>query len=251
MDSITSIITIDKHSPAPLYAQIKESVKAAVRTGKLGPGDKLPTEEEICSCFGVSRPVVRQAYSQLAAERIIERRRGHGSYVKAADTDDLKLYQLLNFEEEMKLLGKTPGTRLIKTEILEGSAKIRQALEMGEKEKCLMICRLRYADQIPFSLVTNYVSLSRFPGIDQFDFSKESLFRVLESHYGVKIYKACRTMEARIIDPDAASLLQVEKKTAASIVTSTDFDGQDRPAGISIEIFPGGVHRFCFTVYRE
>ena len=58
-------------------------------------------------------------------------------------------------------------------------------------------------------------------------------------------------MEARIIDPDAASLLQVEKKTAASIVTSTDFDGQDRPAGISIEIFPGGVHRFCFTVYRE
>ena len=63
-------------------------------------------------------------------------------------------------------------------------------------------------------------SLPSSTGIQQLDFSRESLFRVLESRYGVRIYKACRTMEARIIDPADADLLQVKRRSAASIITS-------------------------------
>ena len=251
MDPIISVISIDKHSSVPLHAQLRECIRTAIRSGLLAPGDKLPTEEELCSQFAISRPVVRQAYAQLAAEQMIERRRGHGSYVKNVNADTLKLYQLLSFEEEMQLLGKRPGTRLISSETAPGSPQIRRLLQMKDGDLCFRIRRLRTADGLPFCLVDNYVSLARFPGIQQLDFSRESLFRVLESRYGVRIYKACRTMEARIIDPADADLLQVKRRSAASIITSVDYDSQDCPAGLSIEVFPGDSHRFSFTVCRE
>lgn len=248
---MTSIISIDKHCQIPLYSQIKDSIRTAIRDGKLAPGDKLPTEEEICRTFDISRPVVRQAYAELSAERIIERRRGQGSYVRQLDADNIKLFQLLNFYEEMKILGKKPENQLIKTEIIPYDPFIYDALELTKDDRCLMIMRVRYADNLPFALIHNYVSLSRFPGIEHFDFAHESLYRIIEEQYNTKIYKACRTMQAQIIAPFAADLLRVKKNTAASVVTSQVYDNYDKPIEISVEIFPGETHKFNFTVYRD
>lgn len=251
MTDIHSIITIDKHSKIPLHSQVKESIRSAILEGKLLPGDKLPTEDEICGEFNVSRPVVRQAYSGLASDRIIERKRGHGSYVKRMDVDNVKLYQLINFNEEMKILGKKPGTQLILSQVIPYDGDIYQALKMEKEDICYKILRVRYADNLPFSLISNYVSLKRFEGIDRFDFAVESLYNVLESHYHTRIYKSCRTIRSQIIDPGDANLLRVEKKTAAHIVTSRDYDSFDTPVGLSIEVFPGETHEFSFTVYRD
>ncbi|MGL6217095.1 MAG: GntR family transcriptional regulator, partial [Lacrimispora sphenoides] len=55
-------IQIDKYSPVPLYEQLKGCLITAIRSGNLIPGQKLPTEDELCRKFGISRPVVRQAY---------------------------------------------------------------------------------------------------------------------------------------------------------------------------------------------
>ena len=48
-------ITINKYSLVPLYSQLKESIKEAIQNGTLKPGDKLPTEHEICNHFNLSR----------------------------------------------------------------------------------------------------------------------------------------------------------------------------------------------------
>ncbi|MCI8615935.1 GntR family transcriptional regulator [Parablautia intestinalis] len=251
MTNAISFITIDKHNQVPLYFQVKESILSAIRSGKFLPGDKLPTEEELCKEFGISRPVVRQAYSELTAEHIIERKRGHGSYVKQMDIANMSFHQLINFEEEMKILGKKPGTQLIRAEVVPYDTDIYQSLDMEKEDPCFMIVRVRYADCMPFSLISNYISLARFPGLDRFDFAVESLYRTLEGHYHTKIYKANRTMHSQIIDPTAANLLRVEKQTAAHIVTSVDFDCLDKPVGMSVEVFPGETHEFSFTVYRR
>ena len=54
-------ITINKYSLVPLYSQLKESIKEAIQNGTLKPGDKLPTEHEICNHFNLSRTVTRAA----------------------------------------------------------------------------------------------------------------------------------------------------------------------------------------------
>ena len=56
-------IKINKYSSVPLYEQIRQCIIEAIQKGILKPGQKLPTEECICKACGVSRPVVRQAYT--------------------------------------------------------------------------------------------------------------------------------------------------------------------------------------------
>lgn len=72
---------IDKESPLPLYWQLKEIIKEKIGQGELKPGDRIPTENELCKRFAISRTPVRQALAELANEGLLFRRRGRGTFV--------------------------------------------------------------------------------------------------------------------------------------------------------------------------
>lgn len=69
-------IQLDKTSAVPLYEQLRKALLEAITSGKLSAGTKLPTEEELCAQFGISRPVARQAYNMLIEEGFVERMAG-------------------------------------------------------------------------------------------------------------------------------------------------------------------------------
>ena len=79
-------IQLDKTSAVPLYEQLRKALLEAITSGKLSAGTKLPTEEELCAQFGISRPVARQAYNMLIEEGFVERMRGRGTFVRSPDT---------------------------------------------------------------------------------------------------------------------------------------------------------------------
>lgn len=64
------------------YEYIANQLKQSILTGTLLPGDKLPSEAEICSTYCVSRPSARNAISALAAQGLIETKKGKGSFVR-------------------------------------------------------------------------------------------------------------------------------------------------------------------------
>ncbi|HON73295.1 MAG TPA: GntR family transcriptional regulator, partial [bacterium] len=66
----------------PVYAKIAEALKEEIRNGHFRPGDKLPTEEELCKIYSVSRGTVRRAFQILESEGTISKRQGIGSFVK-------------------------------------------------------------------------------------------------------------------------------------------------------------------------
>ncbi|HID87613.1 MAG TPA: extracellular solute-binding protein [Anaerolineae bacterium] len=72
---------INKNMPVPIYYQLKESIKEKIEKGDLKPGDRIPTEQELCEMFGISRTPVRQALTELAYEGILYRRPGRGTFV--------------------------------------------------------------------------------------------------------------------------------------------------------------------------
>ena len=73
---------------APKYEHIASQLKHSILTGELLPGDKLPSEAEICSTYGVSRSSARGAISALAAQGLVETRKGSGSFVLEQCTSD-------------------------------------------------------------------------------------------------------------------------------------------------------------------
>lgn len=67
---------------APLSDQVADAIALEIRTSRLVPGDKLPTEAELTAQFGVSRTVVREAVSRLKSLGLVETRQGSGAYIK-------------------------------------------------------------------------------------------------------------------------------------------------------------------------
>ncbi len=84
-----------KQRQRPKYAHVLEVLSRGVRSGRWKRGDRLPSEAELVTTFGVSRITVTRAMRDLQASGLVERRPGSGTYVKAARTDDSLSFGLL------------------------------------------------------------------------------------------------------------------------------------------------------------
>ncbi|MBN1179442.1 MAG: extracellular solute-binding protein [Anaerolineae bacterium] len=76
-------MTIDRSAPVPIYYQLKRIIQAHIEQGILQPGDRLPTEQELCEQYGISRSPVRHALNELTYEGVITRRPALGTFVAA------------------------------------------------------------------------------------------------------------------------------------------------------------------------
>jgi GntR family transcriptional regulator len=71
------------HAPtfSPLYRQIKQLIMGNLESGEWGPGDAIPSESELAGRFGVSQGTVRKAIDEMAAENLLVRQQGKGTFV--------------------------------------------------------------------------------------------------------------------------------------------------------------------------
>jgi multiple sugar transport system substrate-binding protein len=76
-------VAIDPKQPIPLYFQLKTLLLEEILGGRYAPGDRLPTEHELCDHYGISRTPVSRALSELAEEGVILRHRRRGTFVNA------------------------------------------------------------------------------------------------------------------------------------------------------------------------
>ena len=78
---------IDRKSPSPIYQQLKEIIRRKIEDGEFTPGQRIPTEYELCDMFSVSRAPVRQALSELVNEGLLNRQQGSGTFVNRRSGD--------------------------------------------------------------------------------------------------------------------------------------------------------------------
>jgi len=78
-----SLVAIDPHDRTPLYAQLERALRAAIATGRLRPGDQLPTVRQLAVELRINANTVARVYVDLERSGVIETRRGVGSFVTA------------------------------------------------------------------------------------------------------------------------------------------------------------------------
>jgi GntR family transcriptional regulator len=78
-----SIVAIDPRDPTPIYAQLERGVRAAIATGRLRPGDQLPTVRQLAVDLQINANTVARVYATLERAGVIETRRGVGSFIAA------------------------------------------------------------------------------------------------------------------------------------------------------------------------
>src|SRR4051794_29860693 len=123
---------IDRQSPMPYYAQVKDILKDAIRSGDWGANAQLPSEAELCAMFDVSRTVIRQALQDLMHEGIISRRKGKGSFVAAQKIKAGLVQKLTGFYQDMVDQGYVPVTQVLKQALVPANAEIAAHLRIEE-----------------------------------------------------------------------------------------------------------------------
>ena len=77
------IVSVDPRDATPIYAQLERGLRAAIATGRLRPGDQLPTVRQLAVELKVNANTVARVYGELERARVIETRRGVGSFISA------------------------------------------------------------------------------------------------------------------------------------------------------------------------
>jgi GntR family transcriptional regulator len=80
-------LSIDSNDPTPIYAQLERALRAGIATGRLQPGDQLPTVRQLAVDLRVNANTVARVYAELERAAVIETRRGVGSFISATPAE--------------------------------------------------------------------------------------------------------------------------------------------------------------------
>ena len=244
-------IIISRSSPIPLYAQLKACVLEAINDKTLKPGDQLPTEDELCQRYGISRPVIRQAYTDLINNGLITRVKGRGTFVREQEIKSQFFQQLTAFEEDVRLAGKVPQVIVLERSELIDRAEVCSQMALPVEERIYHVRFLNKANDKPMSLVDTYLPMSIFTGIEKADFEHRSIFDILEDEYHQYITHARRTVDARIITDDEALLLKAPKGSAVHVVHTLSANADGLVLEFSCGVYPGDRNSFDIMIYSK
>jgi GntR family transcriptional regulator len=200
---------LTKTEGVALYVQVRETLREQIKSGVLKPGQRLPSEDELASQFGVSRMTVRQGISDLTDEGMLYRRRGSGTFVTQfhVERDHNKL---TDFFETARAEGFKAEVRLLDREVIPARFMIAKALALQESEPVIHIQTLRLANDVAVTIYDEYVPYKLCPELLTEDLGSRPAWQILEQ-YGFTIKRAVQKVEARAADADVARLLNMEE----------------------------------------
>lgn len=241
---------INKQIPIPLYYQLKELLREYIRNNSVG--DPIPTEQELCRHFEISRPTVRQAMAELVAEGYLHRSKGRGTFIAQPKINQDFLLVLESYNREMREKGLAPSTRVLAREITPiTDENIAKKLQLTPQGRALFLRRLRYVGDSPLVLVCSFVPNRRLPGLETCDFERESLYELIEHKYGLSIARAERTLEAIVAGREEATLLEMEKGTAIQYIETLTYLTDGSPVEYSQAWYRGDLARFTFELTKK
>jgi GntR family transcriptional regulator len=207
---------IDRRSPLPFYRQLLE----IILDGAWSPGDRMPSEAQLCAAFGVSRSVVRQALNELVTEGLIYKEKGQGAFFTRRKIDSAFIQQRAGFYDEMTAKGHIVESKILRQTIESASAPIASRLQLRINEEVIRLDRMRLVDGEKFQVVRTFLPGRLCRGLEKIDMTNRSLYQVLRDEFGLVPASGDRTIEAVAMPLQDAALLGVPKGSPALKVES-------------------------------
>jgi len=180
---------IDRTKPQKLYYQILEILKEHIEKGKWGVGTQIPTEEQLCSQYNVSRATIRLAIAEMVSLGYLKKFQGKGTFVRRKKPGP-SITMLVNFGEDSVYHNPSCITRIIESKIQQPDSTVRGYLNLSADDHCFFLSRLIIAEGTPLLMQKLYISYSVLPGsINADDLTDISLYSFLENSCGIKIQR--------------------------------------------------------------
>lgn len=219
------------HSPtfSPLYQQIRALITKSLESGEWGPGDIIPSESELAERFGVSQGTVRKAIDEMAAENLLVRRQGKGTFVDTHD-DPRSFFRFL------RLAANDGALLTLKSIPLEcwrakAGAEVAHTLALEPGAPIIILRRLLQNGDEPVVFDEIYLPGELFSDLtlDVLKSSEISLYSLFESRYAVRMIRADERLRAISADRVSAQLLQVPESSPLLLVERVTFTYGNKP----------------------
>lgn len=214
---------------SPLYRQIKALILQALEAGEWRPGQAIPSEQELAQRFSVSQGTVRKAIDEMAADNLLVRKQGKGTFV-ASHNDPRALFRFLRLVPVDGNLSSPQSIPLDCWRAKAGQEASRMlAIEPGAP--IIIVRRLLRFTNKPVVIDEIYLPGDVFQGLtaETLQGWHGSLYSLFESRFGVRMIRAQERIRAVAADRGAADALQVAEGTPLLSVERVTYTYGDRP----------------------
>ncbi len=219
-------------SPAfsPLYQQIKTLILQSLQAGEWKPSAAIPSEMELAARFKVSQGTVRKAIDELAADNLLVRRQGKGTFV-ATHAEQHVRYRFLKLHPDVgDLDSEGPAQRqIIECKRNRASAEIARALGLRVGDAVLQMRRVLSFREVPTILEDIWLPGGPFKGLTAERLRDDTgpMYRMFETEFAVHMVRAEEKIRAVLPDTDQARQLGVAAHTPLLSVERTAFTYND------------------------
>jgi GntR family transcriptional regulator len=247
IQTLPPIQPLDKTGFIPLYFQIQQTLMERIRSGKLGEGDPLASEEELARIYQVSRMTARQALQGLKNSGYAFSQKGRGTFVTRPKLEK-SIMHLRGFTEDMKQRGMVPSSRLLEQTVVKTTVELSAQLKVHQEEAVLRLRRLRLADGIPMALEVTHIPLKQFPGLEKISFANKSLYSVLREKFGVHAAWADEVIEALPATREESELLTIPKKASVLSISRIIMTTEETPIEVACSRYRGDRYRASIRI---
>ena len=220
------------HSPTftPLYRQIKDLIMRSLESGEWGPGDAIPSESELAARFNVSQGTVRKAIDEMAADNLLVRRQGKGTFV-ATHNDPRSFFRFLRIAPNEGELQSEHDSIPIECWRAKAGADVARTLGLEQGAPIIILRRLLKFGDEPVVFDEIYLPGDQFQDLtlDILKESDKSLYSLFESRYGVRMIRADERLRAVSADRVSADLLKVPEGSPLLLVERVTFTYGNKP----------------------
>lgn len=231
-----------------LHEKITKELQRRITSGKLKPGDLLPSEVELCEEFEASRGPVRQAIASLRAEGLVSSGRGRRSVVLSARRPE-SFMSVLSSYAWMQEHGLNPTTKMLWMARRPAPAHVAEALGKQPQDPIISVSRVLLSRGTPEILERQYFPLEVGMHVLAMDPDDDDIHRELLRE-GVDLNSCIRTSEVIRADSTMSQLLEVQEGTALIASRIHVADSAGTPVEYAEYICPADRRKFQLTVVK-
>ncbi|MGA2481467.1 MAG: GntR family transcriptional regulator [Spirochaetia bacterium] len=228
----------------PKYFSISQDIIRMIKRGKLMPGMRIPSENEIIDKYEVSNTTARKALHELNAGRWVVKIKGKGTFVHGQGVVR-SVDRILSFTKNMIEAGYTPSTKVLHHGVVQkGYSAMINGRRYSMKGPVYKIHRLRFADDLPMMLEVRYISLALCPGIDKIDLTA-SLYDAYRDKYGLELTEIHQMLSTEMIESEAAPFFDIHSTIPGFLVDGVTFCGREIILEMEKSIYRGDRYTFA------
>ncbi|MBC7779847.1 MAG: GntR family transcriptional regulator [Proteobacteria bacterium] len=215
--------------PTKRYQAVKHALIEDVREGRWKQGERIPSEPSLARRFKVSVGTIRQAMGELAAEHVLVRQQGRGTFV-ATHTRDYLLNVFFPFVDRNDLK-RLPESRMLDFRKVPATRDVALALALPARAQVYAVDHLMSFGGDPVIFDRILLPVARFAGLDRHRIEQRdgTFFGLYQQHFAVSVLKTVERLVAVAADARTAALLDIDLGSPVLKVSRVALSYRDAP----------------------